>query len=70
MLQIRITKRERIKLRVLCAELDISMQELVKRLLNAQFPGALAQAKNPRRFSELLSKDPFKDDKDDDETLA
>lgn len=56
MLTIRLRVREKVKLRILAAELDMSMQGLIKCLLKAQCPGVLDPSKQPRRFSELVTK--------------
>lgn len=57
MLTIRMRVRDRNKLRVLCAELDVSMQEFVLRLLRNKFPGVISPQKQPRTFKQLAGED-------------
>lgn len=56
-LQIGLKVHERNKLRVLCAELGLSMQEFIKRLIRSKFPDILAPQKQPRTFKQLVGEE-------------
>ena len=57
MLQIQLKISERNRLRILCAELGISMQEFIKRLLRNQFPGIISPLKQPPKYRDMIGGD-------------